>query len=256
MTTRTEPWPAGTPCWVDYGAVDVDAAVGFYSEVLGWTPETADPEHGGYVMCTVRGHDAAGIGPSTTPGVPSAWVTYLASTDADATAAAATEAGGMVLAEPFEVVGLGRMAIVADPQGAVFGVWQALGRIGSAIVNEPGGLTWNDAAHPDPAAARTFYARVFGYRYQALPGAGDVYRTFSVDGGHPLGGMGGLPAEGVPAHWLTYFAVADADAAVAVARRRGASVGAGPFDTEFGRIATLTDPWGATFAVMGGGAAA
>lgn len=256
MTTRSEPWPAGTPCWVDYGAVDVDAAVGFYSEVLGWTPETAGPEYGGYVMCKVGEHDAAGIGPRTTPGVPPAWVTYLATTDADATAAAVSEAGGMVLAEPFEVMGLGRMAVVADPQGAVFGVWQALSHIGSSIVNEPGGLTWNDAAHADPEAARTFYAQVFGYRYLPLPGAGEHYRLFTMDGERPLGGMGALPAEGVPPHWLTYFAVSDTDTAVAAARERGASVEAGPFDTEFGRMATLTDPWGATFAVMGGGTAA
>ncbi|WP_380165549.1 VOC family protein [Jannaschia sp. R86511] len=256
MSTRSEPWPAGTPCWVDYGAGDVDAAVSFYREVLGWTPQTAGPEFGGYVMCQVRGHDAAGIGPGTTPGVPPAWVTYLATTDADATAAAVTEAGGMVLAEPFEVMGLGRMAVVADPQGAVFGLWQALGHIGSSVVNEPGALTWNEAALPDPAAGRRFYGQVFGYRYDHVAGAGEDYVTFSTDGERALGGLGGPPAEGVPPHWLTYFAVADTDTTVAAARQRGASVEAGPFDTEFGRMATLTDPWGATFAVMGGGSAA
>jgi uncharacterized protein len=256
VTTRTEPWPAGTPCWVDYGATDVEAAVRFYSEVLGWAPHPAGPEHGGYVLCRVGEHDAAGIGPNNAPGTPPAWLTYLATTDADVTAGKALEAGGTVLAAPFEVAGLGRMAVIADPEGAVFGVWQALGHIGSSVVNEPGGLTWNEAAHRDPEVGRAFYATVFGYRYAPVPGAGDVYRTFSVDGEHPVGGMGAVPVPETPPHWLTYFAVTDADATVAAARERGATVEAGPFDTEFGRMATITDPWGATFAVIGGGTAA
>lgn len=256
MTTRSEPWPAGTPCWVDYGAVDVDGAVRFYSEVLGWTPEAAGPEYGGYVMCRVGAHDAAGIGPSTTAGTPPAWVTYIATTDADATAASALGAGGMVLAEPFDVMGLGRMAVLADTAGAVFGIWQAMSHIGCSVVNEPGALVWNEAAHADPDAGRAFYATVFDYRYDTVPGDDRTYRTFSTDGERALGGMGGLPADGVAPHWLTYFAVADTDATVAVARERGASVEAGPFDTEYGRVAIVTDPWGATFAVMGGGTAA
>lgn len=255
MTTRTAPWPTGTPCWVDYGAADVAAAVRFYREVLGWAVEDPGPDDGGYVRCRVRGLDAAGIGPRTTPGTPPAWVTYLASDDVDASTAAAADAGGTVLAEPFDVTGAGRMSVVADPQGAVFGIWQAADRIGCAVVNEPGGLTWNEAAVPDPDAARTFYARVFGWSYDDVPGAGGAYRTFRTDG-DALGGIGGLPAASVPPHWLTYFSVADADATVATARERGATVEAGPFDTEFGRMATLTDPWGATFAVIGGGTAA
>lgn len=256
MSTRSEPWPAGTPCWVDYGAADVGAAVAFYREVLGWSTRDGGPEHGGYVMCSVGGHDAAGIGPSTTPGTPPAWLTYLATTDADATAAAALEAGGTVLAEPFDVADLGRMAVLADPEGAVLGLWQAGSHIGCSVVNEPGALTWNEAAHRDPDTAQAFYARVFGHRFDHLPGGGETYRTFSLATGDPVGGMGRVPVDTVAPHWLTYFAVADSDATVATARRLGASVEAGPFDTEYGRMATLTDPWGATFAVMGGGTAA
>lgn len=253
MSTRDTPWPTGTPCWVDYGAPDVDAAGAFYADVLGWSLQASGPEHGGYVMAQVAGRDAAGIGPAT-PGMPPAWVTYLASDDVDATAAAARVAGGTVLAEPFDVADLGRMAVLADSQGAVLGVWQAGRHIGCQVVNEPGAVTWNEAAHADPEQGREFYAAVFGLTFDALPGQ-EGYHTFST-GDHPLGGMGGLPSVDAAPHWLTYFAVADTDAAVATARRRGATVTAPPFDTEFGRIATVTDPWGAVFAVMGGGTAA
>lgn len=256
MSTRSEPWPEGTPCWVDYGAVDVDAAVRFYCEVIGWTTRTTGPGQGGYVMCTVGDREAAGIGPVRTTGTPPAWLTYLATADADATAARVLAAGGMVLAEPFDVMGLGRMAVLVDTQGAVFGIWQAGSHIGSSVVDEPGGLTWNEAAHPDPEVGRRFYAEVFGYRYAPVPGAGEAYRTFSTDGDRPLGGIGAVPAPEMPAHWLTYFSVLDTDAAVSAASERGATIEAAPFDTEFGRMATITDPWGATFAVMGGGAAA
>ena len=104
----------------------------------------------------------------------------------------------------------------------------------------------------DPARAQAFYAEVFGFVFDELPSGGERYATFSADGGRPLGGMGALPAPGLQPHWLTYFRVLDVDATVAAARARRASVEAGPFDTDFGRMATLTDPWGATFAVMGG----
>ncbi|WP_336922537.1 VOC family protein [Aquipuribacter sp. SD81] len=255
MTTRTEPWPAGTPCWVDYGATDVEAATGFYTEVLGWAATASGPEHGGYVMCAVRGHDAAGIGPAA-EGAPPAWTTYLASADADATAARVRAAGGTVLAEPFDVGDLGRMLVAADPQGAVVGVWQAGRHVGCGVVNEPGALTWNEASLPDPAAGRAFYSEVFGYRWEAVPGGGVDYWTFAGDEGRPLGGLGGLSGDGSPPHWLAYFSVADSDAVVATAKGLGAEVAAGPFDTEYGRMATVVDPWGARFAVMGGGSAA
>lgn len=132
-------------------------------------------------MCRIGEHDAAGIGPSTTPGVPPAWLTYLSTTDADATATA----GATVLAEPFDVGDLGRMAVVADPQGAVFGLWQAVSHLGASVVDEPGALVWNEAAHPDPSAGQAFYQAVFGYRYDPVGGADDPYVTFTTDGDRP-----------------------------------------------------------------------
>ena len=124
--------------------------------------------------------------------------------------------------------------------------------IGAEIYNEPGALTWTDARLTDPDAARAFYTAVFGYQYQPLPGAPDDYMTFHL-GEAPLGGMGGMmdSAAGLASHWVAYFSVAETDAAVAAAVGGGGTVQADPMDTSFGRMAFLTDPDGAVFAVAG-----
>src|SRR6478736_6808718 len=134
--------------------------------------------------------------------------------------------------------GNGRMTVAIDPAGAAFGVWQAIGTIGAEIYNEPGGLAWTDARLTDPQAARDFYAAVFGYHYQALPGAPGDYRTFHL-GEAPLGGMGGMMNPDLPAvsHWVAYFSVADTDAAVAAAVAGGGSLQGNPIDSPFGRMA-------------------
>ena len=234
------------------------AAVAFYEAVLGWTTEASGPEHGGYVMCRVGDRDAAGIGPLTTPGLPPAWTTYLATTDADATAAAAGRAGGMVLAEPFDVADLGRTAVLADTQGAVFGLWQAgrhIGCVGGQRARRPDVERGRARRPRRPAAPST--PRCSGTGSPSCPRGGERYATFTHRRGAPARRDGRrCRRRALQPHWLTYFAVADVDATVAAARARRASVEAGPFDTEFGRMATLTDPWGATFAVMGGGTAA
>jgi predicted enzyme related to lactoylglutathione lyase len=139
-----------------------------------------------------------------------------------------------------------------DSQGAAFGVWQAAESIGAEVYNEPGSLVWNEAAAPDPDAARKFYAAVFGYSYQPVEGTGGEYTTFHREG-EPLGGIGGLgnrPPE-TPPHWMSYFTVADTDAALAAAIERGTTVLGEPADTPYGRMASITDPQGATFSVIG-----
>jgi len=252
MPTRSDPWPAGTPCWVDLGAPDVAASTAFYGAVLGWSFFDSGAEFGNYNICQVNGHAAAAIGPKQDPSQPTAWTVYLASDDADATAAAITANGGTVLADPFDVPGNGRMTVAMDPTGAAFGVWQAAGTIGAEIYNEPGGLTWEDARLTDPVAARAFYTAVFGYTYRELGGAPGDYTTFHL-GGDALGGMGGMMGAppGTPSHWVAYFSVADVDAAVAAATgSRGTLLGE-PMDTPFGRMAFLTDPDGAVFALAG-----
>lgn len=253
MSIRTSPWPAGVPCWVDLSVADVAAAQAFYAAVLGWSFDPPDPASGGYVIAEVEGAAAAGIGPMASEGQPAAWTLYLASDDADETAEAVVAAGGSVLLPPGDVGPFGRMLVAADPTGAPFGVWQAGTHVGAGVVNQPGGLTWEDLRSSDPDAARAFYVAVFGFRIDPVPMAGPDYATFALpaDPQTPLGGIGGMMGiEGMPSHWLVYFGVADAAAAAAATERAGGVVVAPPFDTPYGRMAGLVDPAGALFWVV------
>ncbi|SDY43029.1 hypothetical protein SAMN05661080_03458 [Modestobacter sp. DSM 44400] len=247
MPTRDTAWPNGTPCWVDLGAPDVPAAQAFYTAVLGWTYTGGQPEFGGYLTCQVGGRDAARLGPQQDTADPPRWTTYFAADDADAVAARITEAGGTVVFPPMDVGPMGRMAIALDPQGNPFGLWQGGLNTGVHVYGEPGALVWNEAAVADPAAAREFYGAVFGFTFEEVPGTGG-YTTFAT-GERPMGGLGGLTG-GAPAGWATCFSVASTDAALETVVAGGGAVTMPAMDTEFGRFAVVTDPWGAAFSVM------
>jgi hypothetical protein len=247
MPTRDTNWPNGTPCWVDLGAPDVEAARSFYSAVLGWTYTGGEPEFGGYLTCQAGGRDAAGIGPQQNPDDPPRWTTYFAVDDADATAERITSAGGTVLVAPMDVGPMGRMAIALDPQGNPFGLWQGGLNTGVQVYNEPGALVWNEAAVDDPATARDFYSAVFGFSWEEVPEAGG-YRTFAT-ADRPLGGLGGV-SPGLPKGWATCFSVASTDDAVRAVEAGGGKVLLAAQDTPFGRFAVVADPWGASFSVM------
>ncbi|MGY1709403.1 VOC family protein [Geodermatophilus sp. SYSU D00758] len=254
MPTRDTAWPAGTPCWVDYGTSDVDGARDFYAALLGWEYTGGEAEYGGYLNATRDGRPAAGLGPLMDPTASPSWTTYFATDDAAATAARIREAGGTVVVEPMEVGPMGTMVVAADPQGNAFGLWQSGEHTGVRVYNEPGGLAWNELMVDDPAAARRFYGEVFGFAFDELPPEqggeeGMDYTTFAT-GGNPLGGLGGAQP-GVPKGWLTCFAVADTDQAVATVEARGGKVTTPATDTPFGRFAVVEDPWGAPFTVMG-----
>jgi predicted enzyme related to lactoylglutathione lyase len=241
------------PCWVDLAVPDTEASAAFYGSVLGWTvTPTGGGDFGDYRIALVDGQAVAGLAP-VQPGQHTAWTVYLASDDVDATAAAISAHGGQLLAGPMDVGPAGRMAIAQDPTGAVFGVWQAGEMIGAGRVNEPGALSWEDLRSTDPARAHDFYRAVFGYLLTPVEMAGPDYGTFSLPGRDaPLGGMGGMMGspEGVPSHWLAYFAVADADAAAAAAQAAGGRIVVPAFDSPFGRMGGVLDPDGAVFWVF------
>jgi uncharacterized protein len=253
MVQRDTPWPAGTPCWVDLGTDDVARATAFYGTLFGWDTQVGPPEAGGYVMCEVDGRPVAGIGPKMGPAeAPSAWTTYLASDDADDTAAKVRSAGGQLLAEPFDVMEVGRMSVAADPGGAVFGIWQPKAHTGMKLANEPGSVCWNENMSRDFDANESFYRAVFGYNYDDMSSDGFRYASFKT-GGDPMGGIGDLgelaPAA-TPAHWRTYFGVNNTDEAVETVTKLGGGVIAPAWDTPYGRMAILSDDQGAVFAVM------
>jgi predicted enzyme related to lactoylglutathione lyase len=247
MPTRHEPWPAGTPCWVDYGATDLDAARAFYADVIGWSYTGGDPAFGGYLTCETNGLPAAGMALAIDPNAPPSWTTYLASDDTDATVTRVTDAGGTILAPAMDVGPLGRMAIAADPAGHAFGIWQAGQHIGVRVYNEPGALVWNELSADEPDAVQPFYTTVFGLAFAAsenLPG----YTTIMLDG-RPVGGMIARQP-GMAAGWGACFTVRSADEAVTLVERNGGTTTMPAQDAPFGRFASFTDPWGAVFAVL------
>ena len=247
MPTRDTAWPAGTPCWIDYGASDVPAAKAFYADLLGWEYTGGQPEFGGYLNATKEGLQVAGMGPLTNEADPPGWTTYFATEDADATAARIREAGGTVVVEPMQVGPFGRMVIALDPQGNAFGLWEAGEHTGVQRFGEPGSLVWNEAAVDDTEKARAFYGAVFGFRWEQID-AGMDYSTFATSG-DPLGGLGRY-SEGGPKGWAVCFAVGSADGTVEQVREAGGGVLMEPMDSPYGRFAVLTDPWGAAFSVM------
>lgn len=251
MPFQDSPWRAGTPCWTDLAVPDVARATEFYGAVIGWSFADTGEEFGHFQICQTKGKAAAGIGTIMAEGQPSAWTLYFATDDADASAKLVADNGGAVLAGPMDIPGAGRMAVCADPTGCAFGLWQAAGQIGAEIHSEPGSLVWEDGRVTDVPAARAFYAAVFGFGYDEVPGmALAEYASFGP-AERPWGGLGGMmgaPA-GTPGHWLVYFGVADVDDAVAAAGQRGGSVLSPAIDTPFGRMAILADPFGAVFAV-------
>lgn len=244
----------GVPSWVDLSAPDLEQSKTFYAGLLGWeTPEGA-PEAGGYSVCLLRGKAVAGLGPQMNPAFPPAWLTYVNTDDADATIAKVKANGGMVFVEPMDVMDAGRMALFADPLGAVIGLWQPGAHLGAQLVNEPGTYCWSELITTDLDAAKTFYRAVFGWEGedQGPPGGPVAYTEWKL-GGRSVGGMmlknENMPSE-MPPSWGVYFAVEDCDAAVAKAQELGANLFYGPIDIEPGRFAVLSDPQGAVLQVM------
>jgi predicted enzyme related to lactoylglutathione lyase len=251
MSVRTSPWPPGTPCWTDLSVQDVDRSRAFYESVLGWRFADPGPEDGGYSVAYVDGHAVAALGPQQSPDPSHAWLLHLASDDVDATAAAVTAHGGTLLLEPRDVGTSGRLLVAADPTGATFASWQTRDHIGAQLVNEPGGLTWEDLRSTDPARAQDFYCRVFGLQTSTVDLAPEDYRLLHLEGDEaPLGGVGGFIGPPTQSHWVVYFAVASTDDAVAAVERAGGSVVMPAADSPFGRMAALADLDGANFLVI------
>jgi predicted enzyme related to lactoylglutathione lyase len=250
MSFVTENQPDGTPTWIDLGIPDLERAMAFYGALFGWDFEVGPPEMMRYTRCLLGGRAVAALAESTGPD-PSGfwWNVYLATGDVEATVGRVVDAGGTVVVAPEDLPGQGRMAIARDPVGAQFGLWEGRGFAGCEVVNEPGSLVRNDLITPDPAPARAFYAAVFGFTLDGNQDLPDFDFTFlRRPDGHEIGGIMGVP--GAPSSsWATTFEVADTDAVVARAAEAGGSPGTAE-DFVYGRMATITDPFGAEFTVI------
>ncbi|MFR9676035.1 VOC family protein [Streptomyces sp. TR06-5] len=253
----------GSPCWLDLGAPDIQAAADFYRAVFGWEYQSFGPEAGGYGALRKDGKAVAALGALSEEGARSAWMVYFRTDDAAATADAASRAGGAVRVAPTAMGEWGSMAQLTDPQGAQFAVWQqGEQKSGLERTDDAGSLGWIELFAPDAAAAKDFYRDLFGWQYQEmpLPGNADMTYTLITPAGRPPermhGGLMQLSADqlqhmGGKAYWHPVFGVEDCDATVETVRGNGGTVMMGPEDTEgVGRLAVCTDPSGAEFVVL------
>ena len=261
---------AGVPCWIDTTQPDPGAAAEFYGGLFGWELAETMPADapGNYLQARLNGGLVAAI--SSQPGSEAAaavWNTYIWVESADETAAKVREAGGTVLTEPFDIFDSGRMAWLADPEGAAFGVWQPNQHRGATVVNEPGSLNFNGLHTRDPDAAQAFYGAVFGWELLpmgmwALPAYGDHLEALNPGTRERTRELGGptrfeevvaaltpIPDDqpDTAAHWDVTFGIADADAIAERAAALGGTVLVPPFDAPWIRGTVIRDPQGATF---------
>ncbi|MEU9736814.1 VOC family protein [Streptomyces sp. NPDC048002] len=239
----------GGPCWTELGTSDVAGAGRFYGRLFGWRTET-DPrqEAGGYTVAHLGDAAVAALSPLYQESQPVAWNVSFLVADADATAGQAEATGATVLVGPMDVFDMGRFAVLLDPAGAAFQLWQARAFPGAGLFNAPGALGWVELMTRAPERAVVFYRALFGWSVNAS----EHYTQWGLDGAD-FGGMVTMddkfPPE-VPAHWLPYFAVADVDAAAATATEAEGAVLMEPTSVPSGpRIAVLRDPQGAVFGV-------
>jgi uncharacterized protein len=251
MAERTS-YASGTPSWVELQTTDALAAKTFYGELFAWTYDDRPlDETNVYSLAQVRGLDVGAItnlGEQGSQGVPPHWNSFISVDDVDAAVARVAPAGGTVVMDPFDVFDEGRMAVVQDPTGAIFELWQPKQHIGASLVNEPGAFTWSELITPDVPKAAAFYNALLGWGTNEPEGE-MPYTEFQLDGVSIAGAMN-PPMPGIPPMWGIYFAVTDTDATVERAKSLGGSIAVEPTDIPPGRFAVIVDPQGALFNVI------
>lgn len=256
MGERTSYTP-GAFSWVDLATTDQEAAKRFYAELFGW--EFADMPSGEgdvYSMASLGGRHVGAISPQPAQqrdaGVPPLWQSYITVASADETLEQATRCGGTAHTGAFDVFEAGRMAVIQDPQGAFFMIWEPRQHPGAALVNAHGALCWNELATPDVEASGAFYSRLFEWTTESMDFGGMPYLVIKRADGGTNGGI--RPAASTePCYWLVYFATDDLDGSLDTVRRLGGRrlmeepMSAGP-----GTIIAVQDPQGAVFALYTG----
>jgi hypothetical protein len=265
------------PCWIDLTQPDFAATTAFYGGLFGWTFQVRTPEDAPlrYAYALLDGLIVAGLG-TPAPGEenPAGWTSYVWVDSADDTAAAVEANGGRVLSPPTDIPRAGRVALCADPDGALVGVWQPAENRGVQVANAPGSWNFSELRTADPDGAQRFYGAVFGWvcnpfdmgdgqtaGFWRVPGYGDFLaerdpeiRERQQDSQAPDGfadavallqSAGAGEAASTPARWTVTFAVADADVAFSRAVDLGATVVTPLFDTAYTRMGVVRDPQGA-----------
>ena len=254
--------PEGTPIWYELMTADPDASKAFYDTVIGWTIEAQpsgpmdyrmiDSGNGGQVGGVMRLTEEMIAG-----GAKPTWLFYIGVDDVDASIAKIEAAGGSVLMPAWDIPGIGRLAMVADPQGIPFYIMRGASDASSAAFERTGmgKCNWNELSTPDQAGANAFYASVFGWTYPDKMPMGDMGDYVFVEaGGQTIGATMQTPPQGQPSAWQFYFRAPDIEAAAAKVTAQGGTVHAGPMDVPGGdRIIVASDPHGVMFGVVGPG---
>ncbi|HUJ23604.1 MAG TPA: VOC family protein [Bryobacteraceae bacterium] len=247
----------GCFCWVELGTTDAKAAKSFYGGLFGWQPNDMPmgPDQF-YTMLRINGKDVGAMYEldknMREMGIPPHWMQYVAVSSADESAARVEPLGGKVMKGPFDVFDAGRMAVIQDPTGAVFCLWQANRNTGIQMAGEPGTLCWSELATNDKPKAIDFYIKLFGWSMKTNPADPFQYTEISNQG-RPMGGILKIEKEwgDVPPNWMPYFLVANCDAGAEKAKQTGGTVKIGPMDIpNTGRFAVIGDPQGAVFAIF------
>jgi predicted enzyme related to lactoylglutathione lyase len=247
-------YPDGVFSWVDLSTTDLEGAHAFYSGLFGWEPDNQPlPGGGSYTNFRIAGYSVAGGGEMMPEmkeaGAPPVWTSYVNHSDIDAVCARAAEAGGVVFMGPMDVMDQGRLALIQDPTGAPFGVWQPGKHVGAQVVNQPNSFVWNELQTRDPEAASAFYDKVFGWTNKV---DANGYMMWYDNDRVQCGAITLHEDWGdAPSHWMVYFLVDDVDDVAARAVEMGGQLVVEPMPAgELGRMAVLADPQGAYFTVI------
>jgi predicted enzyme related to lactoylglutathione lyase len=242
------------PRWVELITSDPAAANKFYEQLFGWQVGVSDdPQYGGYGMGMVGDKPAAGIGGKQDPSQPTAWSLYIGADDLNDQAQKVKDAGGTVIAEPFDVGDQGQIAVYRDPSGGFISGWKS-GQMDSWIWDQPNTFGWAELNARGVKDVIPFYQQVFGWDTRESDMGADQppYTEFRKDDESILGAWEMnpmVPAE-VPTYWQIYFNVADVDAAFEKAKSLGATEMVAPQDFPGGRFAIVSDPQGASFGLL------
>lgn len=243
----------GSPSWFELATTDQSAAKRFYEAVFGWkAKDNALPDGSVYTIFELGGREVAAcytMMPEQAQAMRPAWGVYFRVADADAAAAGVRAGGGQVITEPFEVMEHLRMAVCADPEGAMFSLHQARAHKGVAAIRENNAINWVELATRDIDKAEAFYRSLFGWETEDFPAGPTRYLLYGSRDAKWGGLLQMTPEWGdMPSHWSIYVQVEDVDATIARATAAGGSVCVPPFDIpKVGRIARIDDPSGAGF---------